>query len=60
MSKRADFFKAGFPIYDDLPAPDLAEKKKYSAVMKQKWEAGQRKQIFTRGKWFLNGEVFEG
>ena len=59
-SKRDKFFAAGFPIYDDLPAPDLVEKKKYSAVMKQKWEAGQRKQLFTRGKWYLNGVVFKG
>ena len=60
MSRREDFFKAGFPLFDDLPAADLTEKKKHAAVMKLKWAAGQKNQLFARGKWYLNGTVYNG
>ena len=57
MAKRGEFFKKGFPIYDDLPASDLAEKKKYADIMKTKFEAGQTTK-FVRGEWYVNGLVY--
>ena len=59
MAKRGEFFTKGFPIYDDLPAVDLLEKKKHAAVIKVKYEQKHKTQ-FIRGKWYLNGEVYNG
>ena len=59
MSKRKEFFNAGFPVYDDLPAADLAEKKKHADAMQTAWDNKQKTQ-FKRGKWYLNDKVFDG
>ena len=59
MAKRSEFFTKGYPIYDDLPVVDLEEKKKHATVMKEKYELRQKTQ-FIRGKWYLNGEVYNG
>ena len=59
MAKRGEFFRLGFPIYDDLPQVDLDEKIKHAAAMQQKWQEKQKVQ-FIRGKWYLNGQVYNG
>lgn len=59
MSKRGDFYKKGRPIFDDLPAVDLVEKQKHSAFMKRMYELKHKTQ-FIRGKWFLDGVVYNG
>lgn len=59
MGRRQQFFLKGHPIYDDLPSSDLDEKKKHSVVMKEKW-ANKQKTQFIRGKWYLNGQVYNG
>ena len=60
MKRRDDFFKKGYLLFDDLPAADLEEKKKHSEAMKQLWAQGQKNQMFVRGKWYLNGAVYNG
>ena len=59
MGKRAQFFIKGNPIYDDLPFNDLEEKKKHADAMQEKWSAKHKTQ-FVRGKWYLDGVVYNG
>ena len=60
MKRRNDFFKKGYLLFDDLPAADLAEKKKHSEAMQRLWAQGQKNQLFVWGKWYLNGAVYNG
>lgn len=59
MTRRGEFFTKGHPIYDDLPFVDLEEKKKHAAAMKVRYDQHQKTQ-FIRGKWYLNGVVYNG
>ena len=59
MAKREEFFKKQLPIYDDLPAADLVEKKKYADIMKEKWSA-KKKVRFVRGHWEVDDVVYKG
>ena len=59
ISKRADLFRAGIAVYDDLCAHDFAIKKKYSDQMKTFFQEGKRVK-FQRGSWYVNGKLFVG
>ena len=54
MSKRKQFFDAGFPLFEDLPKVDLDVKKKYAAQIDDLHKK-KNKCYFTRGAWYVNG-----
>ena len=58
-SKRGDFFRANIPLYEDLPKVDLVEKQKHAEKIKQLYTA-KHKVAFIRGKWWVDGEVYNG
>ena len=59
LGKRKEFFKEGYPIFEDLPEEDLAEKKKHSAAIKVLHDNGD-KVTFFRGKWHVNRVEYNG
>ena len=59
FGKRGEFFTKGIPLYEDLPAADLEEKKKHSAAIKDLYDA-KHKVAFVRGHWYVDGNVFNG
>lgn len=59
FTKRRAFFDKGTPIYEDLPAIDLIEKKKHAAEIKVLHQQ-KHKVAFLRGKWFVDGAEFNG
>lgn len=59
LNKRKAFFDAKIPLYEDLPASDLVEKKKWAGAMKVKFQ--QKKKVsFMRGKWHVDGVEYNG
>ena len=58
LAHRKKFFEAGYPIFEDLPAEDLNEKKRLADVMQIKFN-NKEKVAFRRGQWFVNGKVYE-
>ena len=59
FSKRKEFFAAEVPLYEDLPASDLVEKKKHAEKIKELYRQ-DCKVAFIRGQWFVDGNVFNG